>query len=327
MMPAAHGTGVNDAIAQFDANVRNYNLVSFGDTILAQSQDTEGALAVGGNLWIKGGGTTPLANNFGTGTGDPAVYVQGQLMLNPGSILQSNHGSISLPNQAGATWNAADRRLYTNPSHSAWVQASDNINPTAVPAPAGWNFTALQHSFSNISNTLANATATGAFSLSGQTLSLNGAASGVTIFDLDIASFNWSGISLLSLFVPTDAVYVINVRNAQNASLFANLNTSASGTSAERLLWNFVGSGNLTLNNNGEVFGSVLAEDWNLTLRNKEIRGQVVAGSFDREASSELHYAPFTPPAHVPESASTLAALAAALTGLGLLRRRAARQA
>jgi len=326
LVPKAGAIGVNDAISQFDANVRNYNLISFGDTILAQSQDTEGTLAVGGDLWIKGGGTTPLANNYGTGSADPAVYVKGQLRLNAGSILQSNNGSISLPNQVGSSWNAADRRLYTDPSHSAWVQASNTVNPVMNPAPANWDFNTLSQSFSEISDTLGNASATGNFLLNGQTLSLTGAASGVSIFNLDLASFNWSGVSLLSLTVPSEAVFVINVRNAQGASLFANLNTNATGTSAERVLWNFVGAGNVTLNNNGEVFGSVLAEDWNLTLVNKEIRGQVVAGSFDREASSELHFSRFTPPDlppdKVPDTADTLAVLAASLGALGFLRRR-----
>lgn len=312
--------GINRAVELFDENVRNYNLIALGDAYHAHT--TEGAIAVAGLLQLTGTGTQQLASTYGTGSTDPAVYVGGEVQLRPGGILQSNQGSISLPRQFDATWDPTQRRLYTDSSRSSWVQMASPDNPVLNSGPANWDLDALRASFSEVSDTLGSATATGSFRLEGQTLSLSGAQWGLGVFDLDVSRFDWMGVSLLDLSVPSDAVYVINVRNADGATFLGNLNTRASGTSAQRLLWNFVGKGEATLANNGELYGSILAEDWHLRFLDKQVTGQLVAGSFESQAPTVLRYASFTPAAlpadAVPVSLSSLLGLGSTLGVFGL---------
>ena len=67
-------TLVDQALVRFDTNVRNYNLVSLGDASFSQYGDTEGGLAVAGNLFLQGGAVANRPELFKP-TGDPTLYV------------------------------------------------------------------------------------------------------------------------------------------------------------------------------------------------------------------------------------------------------------
>ena len=101
---------VNQAVHDFDTLVRNYNLVSLGNASFGSGYgDTEGPIAVGGNLSLNGGSIGNQPGYYGP-TSDPTLYVNGSLTLN--GFTTVNTGYASTPNVGGGfSWDGTQRRL------------------------------------------------------------------------------------------------------------------------------------------------------------------------------------------------------------------------
>ena len=54
---ASAQVAVNNAVYAYDQAMRNYGLITFGNTTLSNYGDTWGPLAVGGNLTLNGSGS------------------------------------------------------------------------------------------------------------------------------------------------------------------------------------------------------------------------------------------------------------------------------
>ncbi len=309
---SARAQAVVNAVNSFDQLTRNYNLITFGNASLTQYGDTEGPIAVRGNLFLDGGSIAEQPQKFGV-TSDPTLYVGGQLTMRNTVHLQS--GFASLPNLTGNwTWDAVQERLVggggtlstSNTSHPL-----GNTNPRNNPGPQNWNWNSLQLGLVAVSNTLLNATATGQISVSNNTLRFSAPTSqtsGVVVYTLDMNMlsgnrYNGQSFSNIGVDVPANMNYIINVINAGGRTLFGtgsgiNFNN---GSGYERLLWNIAPTtGQVYLGNGGQFYGSVLAPNVDLNnTGNTAITGQIVARSYDH-ANAELHYLGFSS-AVVPE--------------------------
>lgn len=334
-------TVVENAVYAVDQAMRNYNLIAFGNASFSNNYgDTEGGLAVQGNLYVNGGAIATRPELYGL-TADPTLYVTGNLTLGSNTTYVSNGYASIAPSTTG-TWTEGNRRLSgvnggsgTLETHGSSPNAT--IDPRSNAAPAGWDWLSMKTTFEQASATLAAATPTGSISVgNGQalTFSANGQTSGVVVFTLDMADFSsnsvyqGSSVSQVRVDVPNDVTYVVNVVNATNTSVFEGLNFNA-GQNNDQLLWNITPSNNPGLGssislggNNRDFFGSILAPSMNISNNSSRITGQVVANNYTH-TGVELHYISFDSTVSfspVPEpNAWGLSAMATAF--LAILRR------
>jgi choice-of-anchor A domain-containing protein len=327
-------TSVNNAVTEYSQLIHNYNLISLGSATFDNYGDTEGPLAINGNLTLTGSGavaTQPA--EFGL-TSNPTLYVNGQLTLGGTNML--NSGYASLPNLTGTwTWNASQKTLTGGGGALSSINSSSpqaGNNPRTNPAPSGWNWSTLSSSFTAISNTLAAATTNGTITISGQTMSFvapTGMTSGVAVFTLNAAllngdMYNGTMFSNVQFNVPNNIDFVINVINAAGTTIFGTGVNFNSGGNYDQLLWNIeptMSGGHpvttsVSLGNGGDFYGSVLAPEVDISNAcNAIIDGQVVAANFDDEGA-ELHYTGFVA-VLVPEP-GTYGAGAVVLCGLAI---------
>jgi choice-of-anchor A domain-containing protein len=321
-----------------------YNLISFGNVALNGSSDTQGGIAVGGNLSI--GGSWTIASTYSTDP-DPSLFVAGSLSIGSGTMENEGYATLTGITTGTAsnqwTWSSSAKKLTSNTGgqvlsmNSSDSRASDD--PTHNPIPPGWSWSTEQSEFDSVSTSLAGA------SVGSDTISVDSGGNiqfnttvthGVAVFDLDAAQLcgnqlNGQTIQNFAVNVPSGVNYVINVTGlTQNEDLFSGI-TFNSGSNDSNLLWNLestTGVTGVTIDPNGNLYGAVLAPTLNVT-DDTTINGQVVADSFT-DNGVELHDTTFTPEAVlVPEpSGFALGALAlcGALIAHGLIvRRRAVR--
>lgn len=315
------------AVRTFDSLVRDYNLIAFGNASFNQ-HESEGKLAVQGNLSLNS--FTVAAISSTVSTNDPALYVGGQLTLNNDSHL--NTGSAYLPSTTG-TYSGST--FYPSTGGKLIINSGAG-NPAGASAPSNWNWSSIQSQAVSASQAIAMATPTGSIAVNGQTLTFSSTSgtAGVVVFNLDMsllsgASYNAQYFSSISFALGANQTGVINVTNYDGKTLFGDgaINFNGSTSLASQLLWNFSGSGSVSLGKSGgDFFGSVLAPSVNVSNNSSRIDGQVIANSVTY-SGAELHYAAFTPvgldsgSVLVPEP-STYALWGAALCLGGLIWRR-----
>jgi choice-of-anchor A domain-containing protein len=332
-------------VVDFDALVRNYNLVTFGNASFGGGYgDTHGPLAVQGNLSLSGGSIAAQPGTFGVSS-DPTLYVGGSLTLTGGTTYLSS-GYASLNSGLSGSWDGTQRQLTTGGGILSSINSGAALaaaDPRTNPAPSGWNWASLQSQAAQISSTLAAATATGSVQINGQTLSFVAPqnATGVVVFNFDASllsgnSYNGQMFTNVSFNVPTNDLFVVNVTNITSGQTL--LGTSGGinfnqGSGYERLLWNILPSAgpttSVSLGNGGQFFGSVLAPLVDLgNTNNTAVNGQIVSASYTH-SGAELHYTGFDASgitfSAVPEpSTYALAALGLCVVGAIWHRRRSA---
>lgn len=323
---------VNEALFKYDTLLGSENAIIFHNATLTNYGDTQGGLIVGNNLTVNGGLINAQAKTSGL-----SLYVGGTLTTT-GSELMLSAGYASLPNTPG-TWDPVTDRLTNNGTVLlSTINSSDPkkaIDPRSVALNPGFDMNAIKAEFAAISSTLDSAANNGTISVVGQTLTFNPtnpAQHGAIIFDLDASllsgnTYQGSIFSNLALNISANDVYVINVLNANGKTLFGsgvNYNPSANSS---QLIWNFVGSGNVTLSNGGGFYGSVLAPGMAVSNGNSmHIDGQLVANDFTL-TGAELHFIGFEDVLPTPEPSTYGLCGAAALLGLAAWRRGAKRRA
>jgi choice-of-anchor A domain-containing protein len=327
--------------------VGDYNLVAFGNSDLSfTSQDVEGPIAIGGNLTL-GGDPVVTLQQFDAST-NPTLYVQGTFAIANNQTVQLDNGYAALPGNAGTGTYPyqGNANRYQPAGTSGWLQvnssvAHSNTDPRTNPIGV-WGTTSLssaQTQLTTVSQDLNGVAANGSIGVTGQTLTFTGAASGISVFDLNAANLTQSGGSAfyngtrftsLAINIPTNGLYVVNVTNAAsdaNPIFGPDVNFNLSTSQASQLLWNIVGSGSVTLGNNGQFYGSVLAPQFALSNgTNDPLTGQIVAGSIDYQ-NAELHFAGLAPIPEPPASALAMAFGVLAVCAGRVLGRRASGQA
>ncbi len=343
---SAQVTVVNQAVHDFDTLVRNYNLISLGNASFGSGYgDTEGPIAVQGNLSLNGGSIGNQPGKYGA-TSDPTLYVGGSLTMNGFTTI--NTGYASTPNVGGGfSWDGTQRRLTGGGGTLSMNDSSATTSPITNSGPANWNWSSISSSATSIQNTLANAAAlgagTGTISASGGNLNFNvtGNPSGVVVFNLDASllsgnTYNGQSFSNISLNVPTGDLFVVNVTNVANGQTLFGTGSGINfnqGSGYDRLLWNILPSTgpstSVSLGNGGQFFGSVLAPliDLGNTASNSvPVNGQIIAGSYTH-SGAELHYTGFDassiPFSAVPEPGTyALGAVGLCIAGIIWQRRR-----
>lgn len=319
-------------VDNLETDYSNFNLISFGTTSLTNYGDTEGGLAVNGSLTLDAGAIATQPGTFGLNS-NPTLYLTGSsLTLNGTVMLNSGYASLRNLNSNNWSWNPSDDTLSggggaLNSTNAGTVDAGHN--PIGNPAPSGWNWSTETSSLSTISTSLKNASATGTISVNSNNLVFtapNGQTSGVVVFSLNAANisggntYNGQGFSNIQINVPAGLTYVINVINAGGTTLFGNGVNFNSGSNDNQLLWNFEGSGNVTLDNGGYFYGAILAPSASISATTV-IDGQVAADGFS-DCGYELHDTDFTPATVATPEPSTYALSAVGLCALAIAARR-----
>jgi choice-of-anchor A domain-containing protein len=340
------GQTVAQAVGTFDNLVGDYNLITLGNAVIRSYGDTEGMIAIGGNLTIDGGLIAAKAS-FANGANysNPALYVNGTFTSK--GLVSVKNGYAALPHaSSSATWDSTTRRLTSSGTdiytgiNSASSKAA--LDPRSAALDPHWNFATLGSQFLSLSSVFAGASISGQISVVGQTLKLAPISSGqhgaiVFSLDMDLISGNqYKGQTFTNVQfdVANGCEYIVNVLNADGRTLFGSFGginfNQDSNSHYDRLLWNIVDkkgttAETVTFGNGGQFYGSVLAPTYLVKNgENTPINGQVVAGSLDYNStgSAELHYTGFD--GDIPETpeASTYGLFGGVICfGLVLLRR------
>jgi choice-of-anchor A domain-containing protein len=321
-------------VTSLETDYSNFNLISFGTTSLTSYGDTQGGLAVDGSLTLDAGSIATQPGTFGLNS-NPTLYLTGSsLTLNGTVMLNSGYASLRNLNSNNWTWDGSQDTLSggggaLNSTNATGSSSYASQNPINNPAPSGWNWSTETSSLSTISTSLKNASATGTIAVNSNNLVFtapNGQTSGVVVFSLNAANitngntYNGQGFSNIQINVPTGLTYVINVINAGGRTLFANGVNFNSGSNDNQLLWNFEGSGTVTLDNGGYFYGAILAPSASISATTV-IDGQVAADGFS-DCGYELHDTEFTPAAVATPEPSTYALCAVGLCAFAIAARR-----
>jgi choice-of-anchor A domain-containing protein len=330
-LQAAAGPSVLQQLETFDTDVRNYNVISFGNSNFTNFGDTQGPLAILGNLYLDGGTVAAQPSNFGVSS-DPTLYVTGQLTLNGTTQLNSGYASTPGLTPSAWSWNATQKQLTGGGGvlSSANTSAPDaSIDPINNPAPASWNWTTLASQFGSIASTLAAAPTTGTITVNSQNLIFTAPASptnGVAVFTLDASkisgnTYDGQTFSNIQINVPTGVTDVINVINASGTTIFGSGANFNAGTNDSSLLWNIEGSGTVTLGG-GQFIGAILAPNAVIDNgSNTAVSGQIVADGFN-DTGAETHFTAFAVASVVVPEPAAFAWGAVGLCGLGIVLRR-----
>lgn len=313
------------AVAGFASDAGSYNLIALGGgASFSNYTQTQGGLAVDGNLSVSGG---ELATDA-TSSGDPTLYVTGTLTLSGTTKLETGYASLPGETSAQYTWDATTRALTSSAGKLTAVAATGYAadNPLQNPGP-NFNFGTVISQMTEASTSLASAAVDGTISVSSSSLTFTPnatpAAGSTVIFQLDASkisgsTYNSQSFTKVTIDVPTDVNYVINVINAPSSfTLFGSGVTMKSGTNDSQLLWNIEGTTTVTLGG-GKFFGSILAPSATVDNGGALVSGQVVADAFN-DSGKALDFTAFDSAAVVAPEPAGYALCGAGLCGLAII--------
>ncbi len=253
------------------AGAEGFNAVIFGN-LNATAGDTEGRLAVGGNL---------TASSYAVGPNAPADPSANSLVVGGNLNAMGGWQVFNGNTKYGGT-------LINAPSMVApyTLQQASNV----------YDFAGRKSEFVSISNALAGLADNGSQLYQWTTYTHTGTSSGLNVFNVDAA--NWAAASNRIIDAPTGSTVLINVLGA-NGSL-SNGMALQGGIDRTRVMFNY--SEATTLNfSNIAVEGSVLAPNAFLTLSGGNINGISVLDGALTQNGGEFHNWTFNGSAPVPE--------------------------
>lgn len=294
----------------------DYNLFLFDD-LYQVGGDVEGRAAVGGNASLTSVG---IADRLPSSNGNDAHFVVG------GDLTIQNSGIFGGNANVGGN---VTGDVYFNNCQDCRVTSEQLID-----------FDAAQNHYRNLSQTLFDLETTGTSSLNpySNQLRLTGNNTGLNVFDVSLSQAREIFLDAPS----TSDLVVINVTDETfSPNWFGSLfheEANADSSKWQNVIWNFAKATHLDFSFSWR--GTVLAPDADITLRNGNIEGQVIANSARLDVwSGEFHNYEFTGnlpssdsnsdetpnapiPQEIPEPTALLGLLAASTTMMCLKRRR-----
>lgn len=279
-------------------------------TINPASADTEGRVAMGGNLTIHGGYSFAHIN----------ASVTGAEVIVGGNVTKTSDGSLSVH---GGTPASQGQLVYGGTlTGTLGAGTANRVTDTGI------NFTAAFDHLTKLSEQLAKSTTPNVTkTLDGNWLVFTPSvknASNIYVFDITQQELNRE-IKIDNKNIAKDALIVFNVKNPANAASvdfkisqmdlgnhisthkFINSQTQQSGID-KHILFNFYGVTNLNLNSS--VYGSILAPTANINASTGVAWGHVIANSW--KGNMQMNWAPLdvpkgsTPPVSAPSPIALL---------------------
>ncbi|WP_334057553.1 choice-of-anchor A family protein [Polaribacter sp. P097] len=288
------------------------------------TNETEGAVATGGDLTISGNYqiTTNDAGSFEVNNVPVGLVVGGKVNYNSGNALQLNQNTyLKVGESNGAVVWYQDQnsafapiRVTSNSNYNSSPRIALQANANQLGVSSTNNpvfesnvidfasaFQSLKNNSVSISQKTNNAVLTNP---NGQSISNTGLPNQVKINLQDGVNYlNISGTDL-------NNVSVFTYNNKPSASKVLVINVDASGTfdwnvwnqagvgqqDAPYIMYNFYNTTTLNIKGNSTIEGTVLAPNADVvkTVNQANIEGQVIANSF-KHAGGEVHSANFTP--------------------------------
>ncbi len=244
----------NQAHAAIDL-VGDYNVLVFGDFISSNS-DTEGNLAVGGNVTLA---NYSVASSR---TGSNAKLVAG------GHVTASNGG------------------VGTSQNGTIWASGTTLNSFTArggVETGSILDFVSLEQQSKNTSANWGTLTANGSVSTLYGALNLTGTDANLNVFDLNGTDLTSTGT--VNLNAPVDSTILINVSGT--AQEFKNGQVFLNGLDSQNIIYNFYESTSLNLVGSKNPLGTILAPWANVIGGYGALNGQLIAQSYS--GNTEFH--------------------------------------
>ncbi len=326
---AVLGVSLNLAPAAFSASISDlsggYDVIVSGNATF-DGVHIHGAIAIGGNLELKGNKSEFLMDNVSrpaglTVKGSIDQKADGQIVRKGSLHVGSLNSGQSVVSKPGKNYlqSASGKKLYLEPNGGQ--TQTDVLSPAAVDMVASFNhLSALSASLAALDQTVS----FGSF-VKGSEFKFTLQSGSLVDFDvMNITGTQLASVQTLnfSKVSGSDQKLVINVDlSGYKGGAFAQNRNG--DKEADYILWNFYGAPTLTLEN--QFIGTILAPDIALTHKNNDIKGSVIAGSFTK-IGGQVHVHSFsndfpekTPASHsVPDGGSTglLVLLMAPLLGL-----------
>lgn len=310
-----------EAIVTLAAIAGQYNvfvLGSMGTSGSPYTSDSEGPMAVGGNLFLQDFTVASSSAN-----GGPALVVGGNVTQTRGTI----NGAVFIGGNANFTTNAGGTTVNGNLNVlgtlvSAPTQVTGTTSTGAGAGPLPINFQTVGDDLKAASLALATAGYTsqglpGTVVQNGSQFTLTGTGAGINFFSMTTAQLSQLGSGSFTINLPAGATAIINV-SGQTAQIGSpgNFGFFYNGVAADHVLFNFFEATTLSMQS---FDGSILAPLATVTFTNGQMNGALMAGAVNSLTyqNGEFHNVLFegllpTPPATttqitpVPEPASLL---------------------
>lgn len=320
----------------------NYNMF-VKENFSATSADTEGAVAIGGNMIINGGYDV----GFVTGSGNAASLTVG------GDIVKSGTGALNVYN-GNYTIGAAPYGTPGNLVYGGTIQNNGgSINASTKQQPPAINFNTAFSQLEQLSSTLASMTSPVTTNRNTQDKILTfkpavASASNVYVFELTQADLeNFHTVRIDNSSISKDALIVFNMSNKagnvasyqdptltcspatpscftlrQNTYQIGNQTTDSNTKLAQNVLFNFNGINDLRISSS--VYGSILAPKAAINAPTGVIWGQVIAKSWT--GNEQVNFNPLNIPTGQPTVSAPPAWALMLLPLLLVIRRRYSNQ-
>jgi choice-of-anchor A domain-containing protein len=335
--PQAAQAGPIEVLGAITGQYNVFVLGNMGSQASPYTSDSQGPMAVGGNLYLMDFTTASNTTN-----GGPALIVGGNMMETRGTI----RGNAYIGGNANFTTNSGGTTVQGNLNvRGSLISAPTQVTGTTlvgVAAPAlPLNFASVGADLISASALLASSSYTslgvaGTVLQNGHQLTLTGAGTGLNVFTLTAAQVANLGSGSLTFNLPSSATALINV-SGQSVSVGSpgNFGFFFNGIDEDQVLFNFYEATTLAIQS---FNGSILAPLAAVSFTNGQLNGSLVAGSVRSTVyqNGEFHYDPFEgrlpsgtanlagDPVAVPEPATLLLHAGAVLLFVGFRRRRGA---
>ncbi len=306
----------------------NFNAFFLEDAEMSTSE-TEGPMAVGGNLKIKGnhdvaahsGGTFQVGGiTIGLLVGGKVHYEGG----NSFKVLKDAYVKIGQQNNSKA-WYKDPNNSYSpiritpgdNYDGSPRIELSAKANTYSPEVSASGNpvfegnlidfaaaFAQMQHTATSLAACMDNAHLTnsgnqviGRTNMPNQVrITLN---TGINILNISGTEMNkMDELNFMNTPSPNHILIInVNAPGSFNWNVYNSAGSFGGLTGSQYILYNFYNTTSLTIQGNGAVQGTVFAPFATVTKsgNNANIEGQIIAKSFKQQAGGEIHYAIFLP--------------------------------